>query len=204
MLYRETVEFSTLELLRRLLSLATFKDFALAGGTALALQYGHRISVDLDLFVSSPFNTEEALESIRESKSSFQVLGQGRNTLNLEIEGIKVDLLSHQYPHLSDRVEVEGIRFLSIADIAAMKLSAMAQRGSKKDFFDVDELLKHFSLRELISFYSKKYNEQNLFYLLKSLTYFQDAEAEPDPKVLNGVSWGNVKSNLIKAANAFI
>jgi len=186
------------------LSLATFKDFALAGGTALALQYGHRISVDLDLFVSSPFNTEEALESIRESKSSFQVLGQGRNTLNLEIEGIKVDLLSHQYPHLSDRVEVEGIRFLSIADIAAMKLSAMAQRGSKKDFFDVDELLKHFSLRELISFYSKKYNEQNLFYLLKSLTYFQDAEAEPDPKVLNGVSWGNVKSNLIKAANAFI
>jgi predicted nucleotidyltransferase component of viral defense system len=204
MLYRETVEFSTLELLRRLLSLAPFNDFALAGGTALALQYGHRISVDLDLFVGSSFNTEEALQSIKESEVSFQVLGQGKNTLNLVIEGVKVDLLSHQYPQLSEQIDLEGIRLMSIKDIAAMKLSAMAQRGSKKDFFDVDELLKHFSLRELISFYSKKYNEQNLFYLLKSMTYFEDAEAEPNPKVLNGVSWMDVKSNLIKAANSYI
>lgn len=204
MLHRETVEFSTLELLRRLLSLAPFKDFALAGGTALALQYGHRISVDLDLFISSSFNTEEAFQSIKECEVSIQVLGQGKNTLNLVIEGVKVDLLSHQYPQLSEQEDIEGIRFMSIKDIAAMKLSAMAQRGSKKDFFDVDELLRHFSLRELISFYSKKYNEQNLFYLLKSITYFEDAESEPDPNVLNGVSWGDVKSNLIKAANTFI
>lgn len=204
MLYRETVEFSTLELLRRLLSLEPFKDFALAGGTALALQYGHRISVDLDLFIGSSFNTEEALQSIKETKSSFQILGQGKNTLNLVIEGVKVDLLSHQYPQLSERVDLGGIRFMSIKDIAAMKLSAMAQRGSKKDFFDVHELLKHFSLRELISFYSMKYSEQNLFYLLKSLTYFEDAEVEPDPKVLNGVSWDDVKSNLVRAANTFV
>uniref|UniRef100_UPI004048E5C0 nucleotidyl transferase AbiEii/AbiGii toxin family protein n=2 Tax=Roseivirga sp. TaxID=1964215 RepID=UPI004048E5C0 len=204
MLYRETVEFSTLELLRRLLSLEPFKDFALAGGTALALQYGHRISVDLDLFIGSSFNTEEALQSIKEAKPSYQIIGQGKNTLNLVIEGVKVDFLSHQYPQLSEQIDLDGIRFMSVKDIAAMKLSAMAQRGSKKDFFDVDELLKHFSLRELISFYSMKYNEQNLFYLLKSLTYFQDAEVEPDPKVLNGVSWGDVKSNLIRAANSYI
>jgi predicted nucleotidyltransferase component of viral defense system len=180
------------------------KDFALAGGTALALQYGHRVSVDLDLFIGASFNTDEVLENIKEAKSSFQILGQGKNTLNLVIEGVKVDLLSHQYPQLSEQEDLEGIRFMSIKDIAAMKLSAMAQRGSKKDFFDVDELLRHFSLRELISFYSKKYNEQNLFYLLKYITYFEDAESEPDPNVLNGVSWGDVKSNLIKAVNTFI
>ena len=204
MLFRKTVEPTTLELLRRLLSLGPLKDFALAGGTALALQYGHRVSVDLDLFIGASFNTDEVLENIKEAKSSFQILGQGKNTLNLVIEGVKVDLLSHQYPQLSEQEDLEGIRFMSIKDIAAMKLSAMAQRGSKKDFFDVDELLRHFSLRELISFYSKKYNEQNLFYLLKYITYFEDAESEPDPNVLNGVSWGDVKSNLIKAVNTFI
>ena len=114
----------------------------------------------------------------------------------MAINGVKVDVLSHQYSLLQPPELIEAVRFLSTQDIAAMKLSAVAQRGSKKDFFDLIELLNHYPLSQLLSFYGQKYSEDNYFYVLKSMTYFQDAEEEPSPVILNDTSWENVKDGI--------
>lgn len=200
MLQRKTVESGTLELLNALMQLESLSDFALGGGTALALKFGHRVSIDLDLFSVNEFDYESTLNSIRNGlESEVLVQGKAKNTLNLTINGIKVDCLSHRYPSLGENSTTEGVRFLNIEDIAAMKLSAVAQRGSKKDFYDLAELLKHYALKELTQFYFSKYGEENQFYLLKSLSYFDDAEEEPLPRPLNAMTWDDVKSHIIKA-----
>jgi hypothetical protein len=196
MLQRKTVETRTLELLVDLLALESLQDFSLGGGTALALKFGHRLSIDLDLFTKYPFNTEEVLFEIRKRFEAISVLNINRNSISLAVNGIKVDILSHQYPLLQPHELIEDVRFLSLQDIAAMKLSAVAQRGSKKDFFDLIELSNHYLLSELLSFYDQKYNDANHFYVLKSIIYFEDAEEEPDPIILNGMSWEAVKDEI--------
>lgn len=196
MLQRKTVDTATLELLIELLALESLQGFSLGGGTALALKFGHRISVDLDLFTTQPFDTEEVISAIRHKFEDVSVLNMNRNSLSLAINGVKVDVLSHQYSLLQPPELIEDVRFLSTHDIAAMKLSAVAQRGSKKDFFDLIELLNHYLLSQLLSFYGQKYSEDNYFYVLKSMTYFQDAEEEPSPVILNDTSWENVKDGI--------
>ena len=196
MLQRKTVDTTTLELLIDLQGIDSLQDFSLGGGTALALKFGHRISVDLDLFTKQPFDTEEVISAIRHKFEDVSVLNMNRNSLSLSIQGVKVDVLSHQYALLEPPEIIESVRFLSTQDIAAMKLSAVAQRGSKKDFFDLIELLSHYSLPQLLAFYGQKYNEDNYFYVLKSMTYFQDAEAEPSPIILNDITWETIKVKI--------
>tara|TARA_R110000796_G_scaffold96719_1_gene202643 strand:+ start:26642 stop:27268 length:627 start_codon:yes stop_codon:yes gene_type:complete len=196
MLQRKTVDTATLELLIDLQGIDSLQGFSLGGGTALALKFGHRISVDLDLFTRQPFDTEEVISVIRHKFKDVSVLNMNRNSLSLSIQGVKVDVLSHQYALLEPPEIIESVRFLSTQDIAAMKLSAVAQRGSKKDFFDLIELLNHYSLPQLLAFYGQKYSEDNYFYVLKSMTYFQDAEEEPSPVILNDTSWENVKDGI--------
>lgn len=196
MLQRKTVDTATLELLIDLQGIDSLQDFSLGGGTALALKFGHRISVDLDLFTKQPFDTEEVISAIRHKFEDVSVLNMNRNSLSLSIQGVKVDVLSHQYALLEPPEIIESVRFLSTQDIAAMKLSAVAQRGSKKDFFDLIELLSHYSLPQLLTFYGQKYNEDNYFYVLKSMTYFQDAEAEPSPIILNDITWETIKVKI--------
>ncbi|MBO6761626.1 MAG: nucleotidyl transferase AbiEii/AbiGii toxin family protein, partial [Roseivirga sp.] len=103
MLQRKTVESGTLELLNALMQLESLSDFALGGGTALALKFGHRVSIDLDLFSVNEFDYESTLNSIRNGlESEVLVQGKAKNTLNLTINGIKVDCLSHRYPSLGE------------------------------------------------------------------------------------------------------
>jgi len=191
-----------LELLREIQSLPVLNDFYLVGGTALALHYGHRMSVDLDFFTDNEFDTHILIDSFKE-KYKLQILSQAKNTLTLNIRSVKADFIRHNYPLLNPVQTIEGIKLLSVEDIAAMKLNSMMNRGSKKDFYDIDELLNHFNLMELISFYNSKYDFSSQLILLKSLVYFVDAEQEPDPVSIKSKNWDSVKQKINDSVSSF-
>jgi len=191
-----------LELLREIQSLPVLNDFYLVGGTALALHYGHRMSVDLDFFTDNEFDTHILIDSFKE-KYKLQILSQAKNTLTLNIRSVKADFIRHNYPLLNPVQTMEGIKLLSVEDIAAMKLNSMMNRGSKKDFYDIDELLNHFNLMELISFYNSKYDFSSQLILLKSLVYFVDAEQEPDPVSIKSKNWDSVKQKINDSVSSF-
>lgn len=187
-----------MDLLRRLMATESMQEFYLVGGTALALRYGHRTSVDLDLFTSNPFDSQ-ALAECLVRQFALQELTIHENTVSGVIGTIKVDCLAHRYPLLFAVEEVDGIRLLASPDIGAMKLNAISNRGSKKDFWDYHELLKHFKREDLLSFYEKKYPHGSTWSLEKSLVYFDDAELEPDPLSLKGESWADVRSAILRS-----
>ncbi len=193
MLKYEAIYPGTLELLKKLMKLPGLDNFYLVGGTALALRIGHRISVDLDLFSHVEFSTQELISEI-ELLGSMKIIGEARNILNVVIDGVEVDIIRHNYPLLEEIEIIDGLRLISKKDIAAMKLSAIARRGSKKDFYDVYFILQEFSIEELFEFYKLKYKSREMFHLVKSLVYFGEADLEPAPEMLIDVDWSNVKS----------
>lgn len=205
MLQLNTVHQGTFSLLKSLASLDKLREFYLAGGTALALQIGHRVSVDLVFFTLSMFDSNELFEFL---KDSYEVSGATRsvNSLSLFVtlhdERIKVDMIRHNYPFLQPVKHVENIRLSSLQDIAAMKLNAVANRGAKKDFYDIYALLTRFSLKELLTFFQQKYEQLNSLTVLKSLVYFADADLEPDPVSLLDVSWADVKKEITTRVQA--
>ncbi len=171
------------------------QDFHLVGGTALALQIGHRKSIDLDLFGEPEFDPDSlfnAISHLGDTKLNFKA----NNTVGLFIDGIKVDIIRYVFPLIQPVLSQDGIRMLSIGDIAAMKLSAIAKRGSKKDFWDLYFILQQFTLPELFSFYETKFGKESLFFVTKSLSYFADADLEPDPVAIIPVDWNTVKSAI--------
>jgi predicted nucleotidyltransferase component of viral defense system len=184
-----------LAVLRRLMSLPQLESFYLAGGTALALHYGHRVSVDIDLFSELPFDATKLSESLSKECALSEV-ALDANTILGQIDGIKMDILAHQYPPIADVVVEDGLRLLAVEDIAAMKLNAIANRGSKKDFWDLYELMQHFSRQDLLGFFEKKYPSSNRWAVEKSLVYFDDAEADPNPLCLNARTWAQIKSEI--------
>ena len=170
--------------------------FVLVGDTALALQIGHRKSVDLDLFTISGFDPDVLLTDLL--PTFFPTLLQ-KSSLSIicSIEGIKVDFIHFRYPFIRPVRLEEGLRMLTLEDITAMKLDAISGRGSKKDFFDIFYLLQYFTLDEMFGFYLEKYPHQTTFHVLRSLAYFKDAENDPDPMVMDpSVTWYQVKSGI--------
>lgn len=199
MLHLKTVHNATFKLLNALISQDEIGMFSLAGGTALALQVGHRISVDLDFFTQNEFDANDLFECLR---GCYNVTGcsQSVNSLSLFIkmegEDIKVDFIRHHYPLLQPIRMIAKVRLFSLEDIAAMKLNAIANRGAKKDFFDIQALLNQFSLQDLLGFFEAKYEQLNSFTVIKSLTYFNDADLDPEPMSLVEVEWGDIKEKL--------
>lgn len=171
--------------------------FHLVGGTALALRWGHRRSIDIDLFSATHFESEPLSEYLVQTFRMDRI-ETGPDTVRGFIQGIKVDLLAHVYPLISPLETIEDIRMAGLPDIAAMKLNAIANRGSKKDFWDYAALLKHFRHREMLAFFAEKYSANNLWHAEKSVLYFDDAENEPDPLDLSGNTWGTVKESIRK------
>jgi len=200
MLYYETVRPSTLALLKKIMAVPELEDFNLVGGTALALQLGHRISIDLDFFGQSNLPLEEIISLLSE-RPKLTILTQSRNILVLNIEDIKVDFVNYQYPLLKPFQMLEGIRLVAPEDIAAMKLAAVAGRGRKRDFYDLYFLLQQFQLDELIQFYNDKYPDGSEFMIVKSLIYFDDAELDEDPILLKEADWQLVKTYITKEVN---
>lgn len=203
MLFTETVEPSTLDLLKRLQSLCEFREMRLVGGTALALQIGHRKSVDLDFFGNIPCNLDE-LSFIISNIADVKPLSSTRLMRFLSVNGIKVDIVNYPYRWIDSPVSEDGIVLAGIKDIAAMKLSAITNRGTKKDFIDLYFLLQQYSLAEMFGFYETKYPDATIFSTIKSLTYFEDAEKDPMPLMISSVNWEDVKQNIIKAVAGII
>lgn len=203
MLQYESISPNTLDLLKKIQSLDFAKDLRLVGGTALALQIGHRISVDLDLFGNTSASLEEIVYELS-SVSSVSPLSSSKMMRFLIVDGVKVDIVSYPYPWLDVPVVENGIVLAGIRDIAAMKLSAITNRGTKKDFIDYYFLLKSYSLGEMFDIYVEKYSDAQLFSAIKSLTYFEDAESDPMPRMLKEVDWGEVKKFIINAVNEYL
>ena len=196
MRYLETVESSTLELLKKLQRLPVLEQTRLVGGTALALQLGHRKSIDLDFFGTVDCEAEYLRESIA-GIASLTILKESPHIHIYIVDGIKVDIVNYKYPWLDDVVLEQGLRLASVSDIAAMKITAIIGRGTKKDFIDIAFLLHHFSLEEILHFYAAKYNDSSVFMAMKSLAYFDDAEADPMPDMFVNQSWQQVKAHIL-------
>lgn len=199
MLSYRTIEPNTLELLNNLSQLPSISDMRLVGGTALALQYGHRKSVDLDFFGVLDCELEELEDELR----SLGNVCRNRTTKTIriyQINGVKVDFVDYRrYSWIDKCVCEDKIRLASPKDIAAMKINAIEGRGSKKDFIDIYFLLKHFSINEILDFYKQKYPEFSLFRALMSLTYFDDAEVQPMPFMFDSTRWEQMKQEIVKA-----
>jgi len=197
MLYYETIDTPTLELLRKLLAIPSFSFLRLAGGTSLALQYGHRKSIDIDLFGSIDLDND-TLSNVLSEVGEVKRLNNRMNIHMYSINGVKVDIVNYPYPWIDGLCIQDGLRLASDKDIGAMKLAAITGRGTKKDFIDLFELLQRYSLADLIRFYEQKYPDGSVFLVIKSLVYFEDAETEIEPFMLRNYSWEQVKTHIRK------
>jgi len=204
MLQLKTIDSNTYLLLQELSKSAYLNDFALAGGTALALRLGHRISIDLDFFTQAVFDSVKLLDQLAKDYHISNAMVD-KNTLSLYINfkgsNVKVEFLRHDYKLLRSFIFENNIRLYAVEDIAAMKLNAIANRGSKKDFYDVYELLRIYSLPELLDFFKEKYQHFNAFTVIKSLNYFNDADMEPDPMSLGDANWNTIKRKIRNEVN---
>lgn len=181
------------------------QDVYLAGGSALALYYGHRFSVDLDWFGQGFEFTENFRDRLNEI-GELKVVSQAKDTFHGQLDGVEISFFRYPYKLLNPLVVYnQNISLASEQDIACMKLEAIASRGGKKDFIDLYFLLQNFSLDELIKLMPMKFGvEYNANHLLKALTYFEDAELQPMPRMRKEISWRGVKKNLAAAASDYL
>jgi len=200
MLHYETVPANTLELLKLISPRLHELGFYLAGGTALALRLGHRVSVDLDFFKSDQFSPPEIANELKAlSGSPSNIIQQSKGSIALIHQDTKLEFLRYDPPLLKLTEKIDDIPFASLPDNVAMKLSALVGRGSKKDFIDIAALLETMSLSEMLEYYSTKFPNSDQFLVLKSLTWFDDADSEPDPVFLKSQNWIQVKKVIQQA-----
>lgn len=198
MLHTETLKGETFELLITLMQDERLSDFKLAGGTSLALYLGHRISIDFDLFTEKSFDAatfERHLIEMYDFKGDFLE----RNTIKGSINNVKVDCITHNYPNVDESlITKEGIRLYGIKDIAAMKLSAIADDGTRlKDFIDIAYLSTKLSLSAMLKAYQQKYRNSNPIRPLKGLTYFKDVNfSEPIQMIQGKYNWDKIEKRL--------
>lgn len=168
--------------------------FYLAGGTALALFFGHRISVDLDFFNEDAFSVPLLVEKLN-NLGNLRIEDQSETTFNGFLDEVKISFFYYPYPLLFPTKEYNSVFLADERDIGAMKIQAISGRGSKKDFVDLFILLKKYSLPELFNFFHKKYEKfnYNQLHILKSLSYFYDADTNPEPIYIYPISWIEVK-----------
>jgi len=195
-MFTKTLLPDTFRAIKLVSGFSEIKDAYLAGGTALALQIGHRISVDLDFFTRKSFD-EKKLSDALAAHAGFVKAGTAKWTVWGTIGRTKFSTFYYDYPLLAPMVEFEGLNLASLSDIAAMKIHAIEDRGTRRDFIDVYFLSQTLSLYEMIALYQKKYGieEDRLYATLRSLDYFEDAEKETImPKMLVPVDWEQVKN----------
>lgn len=204
MLHTQTVTGATLGLLKRLMARPELAQFTLVGGTNLSLRLGHRKSIDLDLFTNDSFDPQVLAATLPSIFPKTEVVSMSNVMLFLYIEDVKMDMVSLPYPWLQAFDVEEEIRLASLPDVAAMKLSAIARRGVKKDFWDIAALLDYFSLEEMLDFYRRKYSSHDIFHLLRSLVYFNDADAQKDPAPLDNTTWKQVRKKVEAVVQRYV
>ncbi len=202
MLFYETVDTKTLELLKTLQSSKIFSNLRLVGGTALSLQMGHRKSIDIDLFGLLDADTFELDKSLSQF-NDIKLLNKTKNINIYLINGVKVDIVNYHYNWLEEPLITDNIVMAHSKDISAMKLSAITGRGYKKDFIDLYFLLQIYSLEQMLDFYSQKYHDGSVFLVLKSLSYFDDADKDESPLMLKPINWEKIKSYIINQLDIY-
>ena len=202
MLSYQTVDAHTLELLRRLMAEPIFASLRLVGGTALALQYGHRNSIDLDFFGQLDDDAEE-VKAILRKHGKLSVIKESRNIKIYLLNNIKVDFVNYNYSWIDAPILEDELRLASPKDIAAMKINAIEGRRTKKDFIDIYFLLQHYTLHEILTFYQQKYPENSIFRALMSLSYFEDAETQIMPVMYVPISWDEIKTTIQFQVNQY-
>jgi hypothetical protein len=206
MLQKQAVEPSTLELIKKLQDKDYLHGFHLVGGTALALNIGHRNSIDIDLFSNFSFETQQLLENLTHD-FQFNLFYSANNTLKGSVSNIKLDILAHRYPYVKKPLHIEGISMLSVEDIIAMKLNAISVNGQRvKDFIDIYFLLGTFTIEARLSFYKKKYTLQNEVNVLKSMIWFNDVDLSDWPVMLKNkeLKWNLVKKEITKSVKIYL
>lgn len=195
MLHTKTVKSELLGLLNILMEKDYLKDFVLVGGTALSLQIGHRMSIDLDLFTLNDFDAIPLRDILEDDFDKIRVSLEKKNTLISTINDVKVDFIKFKYGFQYPLIKEDGIRMANIMDIIPMKIDAITGRGKKKDFYDLYFLLQQFSIDDMLVLYQNKYKHSTLFHVIKSINYFEDAESEADPQLFDEtITWAHVKA----------
>lgn len=181
------------------------QNFYLAGGTALSLQIKHRTSVDFDFYSEKEFNPAGIYEQFQKQNKRKIVLISitEKNTLMLEINDIRISLFKYPYPLVQNLVKSQYCNLASLEDIAAMKMIAVIQRGTKRDFIDLYFLIKKMGLEKIFGFAREKYPGFNEYLALQSLTYFKDAEIENNDRnidLFESFNWKDAKKFFISEA----
>ena len=204
MLQTRTIEPATLGLLKSLMSQPFLEPFYLVGGTALALQLGHRFSIDLDFFSHLAFDKDILLNNLKENYDMSIELTNSVITIAY-INEVKTDFVKVRYSPQYPVKIIDGVKMLDIRDIAPMKLNAISQRGSKKDFYDIYYLFNYISLEEMLTAYEEKFQTQNMYQVVKSITYFTDADEFADPKVFDkNLTWSKIKKSISKTVDSYL
>ncbi|MBN8569544.1 MAG: nucleotidyl transferase AbiEii/AbiGii toxin family protein [Ignavibacteria bacterium] len=174
-------------------------EYYLAGGTSLALQIGHRMSEDFDFFSPKDLNPQ-FLKAQLSKIGIFKVSYEEQNTLHGVLEETKVSFITFNYKLLEQTISEKQFVLCSLLDLACMKLSAIQSRGTKRDFVDFYFLLQRFTIKEILDNFQKKFgsNNFNLSLIKKSLVFFEDAESQLMPVMLNKIEWDEIKNTLRK------
>lgn len=176
------------------------RNFYLAGGTAAALQLGHRLSEDFDFFTQDEFDTFDMIQNLGQL-GTFTPTGESRGTLHGILKETKLTFLKYKYPLLYPTKSFCGCQVADLKDIALMKMTAISSRGSKKDFIDLFLITKEIiSLSSLLDLFDKKYKNVNYskYHLIKSIGYFEDADREVQPVMLKSINWENIKEYFLQ------
>jgi Nucleotidyl transferase AbiEii toxin, Type IV TA system len=199
--HRKVIPASTETTLCSLRDAHLLENFYLAGGTALALQFGHRLSLDLDFFSPEHFNEETLVQQV-ETLTGFAVAAKAPYTLHATVQETKVSFLGYAYPMLFPTSKFLDVAVADPRDIACMKVSAVASRGTKRDFVDLYVSAEHYGLKEILRLFDRKYTQAHYsrVHILKSLTFFADAEKDPMPHMLVTLDWDKVKQFFLLEA----
>lgn len=208
MLYKQTTTPFLFDTLQDLMIWDTLKNFRLVGGTNLSLQLGHRQSDDIDLFSDIDFDIVNLARLFRKKyptaeirKSSFGITLYIHAPDNSEM---KIDVM--QTDKFIRNVQlIENIRFANFEDVAAMKLEAITSRNTKKDFYDIAELLNHYSFDQLLNFYTERYPYNDIKQVLENITFFsEDCESDFEPNTFKNQDWLQVKYSVIDAFDNYM
>lgn len=174
------------------------KEFYLAGGTALALQLGHRLSVDLDFFSATQEDIPALMEPLRQALKEFSPMLSDSSWGNLVFlaNNVRVGFYGYGYEMIKPLLQAEGIALASVEDIALMKMDALLSRASRKDFHDLYAICQRISLRELLALAPRKYPSFRDFeaQVARHMIAFERAEAESPVPLIEQVEWETVKA----------
>ena len=189
------------------LRLLTQRGFYLAGGTGLALQLAHRRSVDFDFYRREDFDPQRLHQALAARVREARLVRTGDGTLIVRLNGVECSGFRYAYPLLKPLVTNDYLAVASLEDIAAMKLAAVIQRGTRRDYVDLFVLIERFGLKQLLGLARKKYKGFNEYVALQALTYFEDAERDPQParlRLTTPLDWEDVKRGIERHVRTFI